>query len=111
MKPVMKFIILFMIRTMMTPALAQLHIGVGISIGPPAPVHEEIVIVKPHPNAVWIPGFYQWLPKHRTYSWVKGHWDRPPHAHMVWVPGRWGLRNKEWVFYRGRWERERREHR
>ena len=67
----------------MTPVFAQLHVGIGINIGPPAPVKEKIVVVKPYPNAVWIPGYYKWRPKHHSYVWVKGHWDRPPHAHGV----------------------------
>ena len=67
-----------MLRALMTPTLAQLHIGVGISIGPPAPVHEEIVVVKPYPNAIWIPGYYQWHPKHHTLCMGEGTLGSPP---------------------------------
>ena len=108
MKTFLKLVILLVIRALLTPTLAQLHVGVGINIGPPTPVHEEIVVVKPYPNAVWIPGYYRWAPKSRQYVWVKGRWGRAPHAHMVWVPGRWEQRNKEWVFFQGRWENQRR---
>ena len=102
----MKLAFIFVFHALMTPVLAQLHIGVGINIGPPVPVRDEVVIARPYNDAIWIPGYYQWRPKHHRYAWVKGHWGRPPHAHMMWVPGRWELRNKEWVFYQGRWDKE-----
>jgi len=111
MKIIMKYIFIFAICTLMTPALAQLHIGVGIKIGPPVPVKEEVVTAKPYRNAVWIPGYHQWRLRYHRYFWVKGHWGRPPHARMVWVPGRWEQRNNEWVFYQGRWDNYRTEHR
>jgi hypothetical protein len=111
MKTILKLIFILAICTMTTPALAQLHVGVGINIGPPAPVKEEIVIAKPYRNAVWIPGYHQWRPRYNRYFWVKGHWGRPPHAHMVWFPGRWEQRNHEWVFYQGRWDNDRSERR
>ena len=47
MKTVWKLVILFIIRALLTPTLAQSHVGVGSSLGPPLPVHEEIVVVQP----------------------------------------------------------------
>ncbi len=86
-----------------TPAFAQVHVGIGISIGPPPP-REEVIVARPYPEAVWIPGYYRWDGRHRDYVWVEGRWGRPPHPHDEWVPGRWEKRHDEWVYYRGRWK-------
>jgi len=88
-----------------TPATAQLHIGVGIRIGPPPAPKEEVVVTRPpHRGWVWIPGNYEWRSRHHKYVWVKGHWIKPPRAHAVWIPGRWEQRNNEWVYFEGRWD-------
>ena len=41
------------------PASAQLHIGVGINIAPPAPRTERMT-VRPSRDAVWIAGYHRW---------------------------------------------------
>ena len=69
------------------PASAQLHIGVGINIGPPPP-RKERMIVRPSRDAVWIAGYYKWHPRRHRYVWVPGRWMRPPRPHTVWVEGR-----------------------
>jgi hypothetical protein len=92
------------------PAQAQIHIGLGIRIGPPAPVH-EVIVERPFSGAVWIPGFYRWHAAHRSYVWVPGRWTRMPRPGVVWIPERWERRRGEWVFYEGRWGNERPERR
>jgi WXXGXW repeat (2 copies) len=87
------------------PASAQLHIGVGINIGPPAP-RAERMSARPSRDAVWIAGYHRWAPRRHRYVWVPGRWMRPPRPHTVWVAGRWERRNNEWVYYEGRWENE-----
>lgn len=87
------------------PASAQLHIGVGINIGPP-PSQKERMIVRPSRDAVWIAGYYRWAPRRHRYVWVAGRWALPPRPHAIWVEGRWERRNNEWVYYQGRWENE-----
>ncbi len=86
-----------------TPARAQLHVGIGINIGPP-PERVEVIGVRPYRGAVWVAGYYDWLPERREYVWVPGHWVRPPRARSMWVPGRWARRHNEWVFYEGHWK-------
>ncbi|HTR81718.1 MAG TPA: hypothetical protein VMM58_08810 [Bacteroidota bacterium] len=89
-----------------TPASAQIHVGLHINVGPPPPPREEVV-PRPRGNVVWIEGYYKWHPRRHRYTWVRGHWERPPHPHSVWVAGRWEHRNGEWVYFEGRWETER----
>jgi hypothetical protein len=90
----------------MTPAKAQMHIGLGIRVGPPSHAH-EVVIARPFRDAVWIPGFYRWHPHRHDYAWVPGHWTRAPRLGAAWLPERWERRNGEWVFYEGRWKDDR----
>ncbi|MDE3057811.1 MAG: YXWGXW repeat-containing protein [Bacteroidota bacterium] len=86
-----------------TPAFSQVFIGFGIRVGPPPPRH-EVVVVRPYPDAVWVPGYYRW--RHHRYVWIHGYWIRRPHPYVVWVPARWECRNGEWVFFEGRWNNE-----
>jgi hypothetical protein len=88
------------------PASAQLHIGLGINIGPPPPQREVVVVQPPHRGMIWVAGYYKWHPRRHRYTWVAGRWMRPPRPHTVWVEGRWERRNNEWVYYEGRWAPE-----
>ena len=88
-----------------TSTMAQIHLGVGIRIGPPSPVR-EVVVSRPFRNAVWIPGFYRWHLHRHEYTWVPGHWVRAPRAGAVWIPERWEQRKGEWVCFEGRWKEE-----
>ena len=106
MKTFLKIVLFGGLLALATPAFAQIHIGLGISIGPPHPPRERIV-VRPYRDAIWIAGYYQWHPRHHRYIWEPGRWERPPRLHSVWVPGRWERRHTEWVFYEGRWDNER----
>ncbi len=103
MKRLLQCAVAAVVMGLATPAVAQIHVGLGIRIGPPAP-QKEVVVARPYRGAVWVPGYYKWAPRHHEYVWVRGHWERPPHARMVWVPGRWEQRRGEWVFFEGRWE-------
>ena len=107
MKTFLAFALLTIFLALATPASAQIHIGVGINVGPPPPQREEVVVRPPRPGVVWIAGYYKWHPRRHRYTWVPGRWERPPHPHSVWVAGRWEKRNGELVFYEGRWESER----
>ncbi len=106
MKTFLKAALLGGLLALAVPAFAQIHIGLGINIGPPHPPRERIV-VRPYQDAVWIAGYYQWHVRHHRYIWVPGRWERPPRPHSVWVPSRWERRHNEWVFYEGRWDNER----
>jgi hypothetical protein len=38
------------------------------------PPREEIVSVRPHPQAVWVPGHWKWSFWRHHWVWVRGHW-------------------------------------
>ena len=106
MKTFLKFAVCAGLLAIAIPAFAQLHIGVGINIGPPPPQREVVVVKPPHPGVVWIAGYYKWHPRRHRYTWVPGRWMRPPRPHFIWAEGRWERRNNEWVYYEGRWAPE-----
>jgi len=84
------------------PANAGVRVGVGIRVGaPPPPLRHEVVVVRPGPDYVWIPGFWEW--RHNDYAWVGGRWSRPPHRGAVWVAPRHELRGRHHFWVRGYW--------
>jgi len=90
-------------------AHASTHVGVGISIGipapiivrqaPPRPVH-EVVITSPGPGYVWVQGHYSWTGN--QWAWVSGAWVMPPQPGAYWVEGRWDGPTQSWT--EGHWE-------
>ncbi len=105
MKSFLKIGIIGALMMLATPVFSQVHIGLGIRIGPPPP-RREVIVVRPYRDAVWIPGYYRWIPRRHHYVWIHGYWVRRPHPHAVWVPGRWERRHDEWIFFEGRWNDE-----
>lgn len=85
------------------PLIAQIHVGVGIKIGPPT-ARREVIVKRPHKHAVWIPGHWNWKPALRNYDWISGHWATPPHRRAVWIEGTWKLVRGEWVYFEGHWK-------
>jgi hypothetical protein len=72
-----------------TPATAsaQVGIGVGIRIGPPAlPIYAQPPL--PGPGYLWTPGY--WAYGDAGYFWVPGTWAQPPQVGFLWTPGYWG---------------------
>jgi hypothetical protein len=65
---------------------AEIGINVGIEAGPPPPP-QEVMVASPGPDYVWMGGYWDGSPGH--YTWVRGHWGRPPHGHARWVAPRW----------------------
>ena len=56
----------------------------------------------PGKGYVWIPGYHRW--DGAAYVWVKGAWQRPPHAHAKWVEGHWVEHRNGWYWVEGRWK-------
>jgi len=68
---------------------------------PPPELRVEVKPAPPHPQAVWIDGYWKW--SHGSHVWVPGHWVR--RAHGTWVPGHWEQRPRGWIFIKGHWRR------
>jgi len=92
-----------------TAALADLRVGVGIRIGPPAPVvvrvappprRVEVVVASPGPSYLWVAGHYSWM--NGQWVWIPGAWVLPPQPATTWVDGRWDGASRTWV--EGHWE-------
>jgi len=87
----------FFAMTMLTSAPAA---EISVRFGPPPPPR-EVVVVRPSPRHVWVPGYYRW--DGRRYLWVSGYWSMPPRGRSSWVPGRWERRNGMHIWVEGRW--------
>ena len=73
---------------------------VFVRFGPPPP-RREVVVVRPGPRHVWVPGYYRY---HRgRYAWSGGRWMVPPRPRAVWVPGYWAPRRGGYVWVAGYW--------
>jgi len=73
---------------------------VFVRFGPPPPPR-EVVMVRPGPRHVWVPGYYRWAGGH--YMWARGYWTVPPHPRAVWMPGYWAPRHGGYVWVHGYW--------
>jgi hypothetical protein len=51
----------------------------------PPPRKQESPGVRPHPDAVWLAGFWRWSRQRTDYEWIAGHWELPPGEGYVWV--------------------------
>ncbi|HWB99406.1 MAG TPA: hypothetical protein VG672_22005 [Bryobacteraceae bacterium] len=74
--------------------------AVYVRVGPPRPVR-EVIVARPSPRHVWIPGYYAW--NGGRYNWVRGYWAMPPRPRAVWVPGSWVHRRGGYVWIAGYW--------
>jgi hypothetical protein len=72
-----------------------------VVIPPPPPPQTEVMVVRPSPYHVWVPGYWAW--RGGRHVWVAGHWERPPHGHRSWEPARWERRGGNYIFIEGHW--------
>lgn len=84
-------------------ASADTGVGIGFSIGRPAPVvvrrappshRGEPMGGSPGPGFVWIPGHYIWASR---WIWIAGTWVQPPRPDVVWVNGTWNPPTNQWM--------------
>lgn len=68
--------------------------------GPPPPPY-EMMVSRPGPRHVWVPGHYRWTGN--RYKWVRGRWIRAPRPNAVWMPGFWAPQRGGYVFMGGYW--------
>ena len=69
---------------------------------PPPPVR-EVIIARPHPQAVWVEGYYSYSGYGGRYEWVPGHWQTPPPRYRTFVRPYWERRGGSYVYVRGYW--------
>lgn len=77
-------------------------VATRVTASPPA-VRAEVVVVRPGPAHVWVPGHWRWVAPRRTYAWTAGAWIVPPRPRAVWVAPRHERRRGGWVYVAGRW--------
>lgn len=70
---------------------------------PPAPAAEvEVVPANTYgADYVWIGGYHRW--DGRRYVWVRGRYERRPHAAARWEVAHWEVRGRGHVWVEGRW--------
>jgi hypothetical protein len=83
-----------------SPSSAQIAVGVGIRIGPPAlPIYAQPTC--PGPGYHWTPGYWAWNDE-GGYYWVPGTWVVAPIG-MLWTPGYWGWGGGFYAWHAGYW--------
>ena len=75
---------------------------VRVGKAPPAPIAERPTTDRPAPDAVWIEGYWSWLPARGDYAWVAGTWRVPPPGRF-WVNGSWRRDDAGWLRTPGFW--------
>lgn len=68
---------------------------------PAYPGTPEAVVAQPSPNAVWVPGYWEWTGA--QYVWVGGCWRVPPPGFSVYVQGGWIFRGGGYFYRRPYW--------
>ncbi len=72
-----------------------------ISQQPPTP-RVEAPPPQPHPQMMWIPGYWAWQRDAKAFLWVCGIWRLEPSGHH-WNPGYWKQDNG-WYWVAGYWQ-------
>jgi hypothetical protein len=92
---------LFVLYLPLSPAHAQIAIGISVDIEPPPlPVYDQPPI--PTPGYLWVPGYWAW-DDDTGYYWVPGTWVLPPEPELLWTPGYWGWSDGVYFFHDGYW--------
>jgi hypothetical protein len=69
---------------------------------PPPPPQQEVVPASPGAEWVWVGGYHRW--DGHAYVWVRGRYERRPHAAAHWRAAHWEARGRAHVWVEGRWE-------
>jgi hypothetical protein len=99
---VRSLVLIFVMLAISAASFAQISIGIGIRIGPPAlPVYAQ----PPCPAAgyIWTPGYWAYNPEYSDYYWVPGTWVLAPQPGFLWTPGWWGWGGAAFIFHEGYW--------
>ncbi len=66
----------------------------------PPPPRTEVIVVRPGPAYVWVPGAWVWQGR---WVWEGGHWAQPPRPNGVWVAPHYVYRGGTHVYVHGGW--------
>jgi len=87
-------------------AAASPYVSFGVRVdAPPPPLRHEVIVVRPGPAFVWVPGYWDWSPYRHRYVWVAGAWVRPPFRRAIWVGPVWRHHGRHAYYLRGHWRR------
>ena len=75
--------------------------GYVVATGPPMPP-DEVVVVAPSPQYVWVPGYYSY--RGGNYIWIQGSYQIPPRGRNKYVQGEWMKTPKGYKHGRGHWK-------
>lgn len=68
---------------------------------PAYPVSPDAMVPQPSPNAVWVPGYWEWTGA--QYVWAPGYWAVPPAGCTVFVQGGWIFHGGGYYYRRPYW--------
>jgi hypothetical protein len=104
MKMLIRTAVFAMLCVISSTAIGQIRWGVNIQIGtPPPPPRYEVIVERPYPEAVWVPGYWDYDYGGRSYIWVTGRWQRAPYLGAVWMAPRWHGHGRGYAYERGHW--------
>jgi hypothetical protein len=66
------------------PAAKTIIVSSSVARPPRPAAPQETRPARPHAQASWIAGFYEW--RANVWVWVPGTWSTPPAANAIWVP-------------------------
>jgi outer membrane lipoprotein SlyB len=68
---------------------------------PSPPAQPEVVVMQPRPDAIWIPGYWDF--NGVQYVWIGGFWAIPPPYHHQYMAAHWANRGGSWVYIHAYW--------
>lgn len=68
---------------------------------PLPPLKAEVIGKEPSLEHVWIPGAWEREPD--KWTWVAGHWEKPPILPARWVQGYWKYQENRYHWHPGHW--------
>ena len=69
---------------------------------PPAPPPQpEVMVAQPSPDAIWVPGYWDY--NGAQYVWIGGFWTVPPPHHHYYIAAHWANRGGSWVYVHAYW--------
>jgi hypothetical protein len=68
---------------------------------PVPPPQPEVIVAQPSPDAIWVPGYWDY--NGAQHVWIGGFWSIPPPYHHYYVAAHWANRGGGWVYVHAYW--------